>query len=60
MYGHCSYNLGKGYFTNGGHYIVLVGVDAQYIYAHDPASVTRDKAKFDVFEAQAKTYFVFS
>ncbi|HOV68938.1 MAG TPA: phage holin family protein [Clostridia bacterium] len=53
-------NMGKGYWTNGGHYIVLQKADDKDIYANDPASVNRTKASIASFAKERKTYFIFS
>jgi peptidoglycan hydrolase-like protein with peptidoglycan-binding domain len=53
-------NMGPGYWTDGGHYIVLTGADDKDIFAHDPASVLRTKATIASFKNEAKTYFIFT
>ena len=53
-------NMGKGYFTKGGHYIVLTGIVGDTIMANDPASKVRDKALVNIFREQTRTYFIFS
>lgn len=55
-------SMGKGYFTNGGHYILLWDVDdaKQQIIVHDPAKKTRDRAGFNIFRQESKQYFIFT
>jgi peptidoglycan hydrolase-like protein with peptidoglycan-binding domain len=53
-------NIGPDFWTKKGHYILLIGTDNKYIYAHDPASVLRTKNTIKSFQKQAKAYFIFS
>lgn len=53
-------SMGPGYFTRGGHYVLLWGIDGQQILAHDPANKSRDRAGFDVFRREAAQYFIFT
>ena len=52
-------NMGKGYFTKGGHYIALIGIIGENIIVHDPASVIRSSATIKLFKKESKTYFIF-
>jgi len=53
-------SMGKGYWTNGGHYILLYQVQGDYIYAHDPLSIVRVKATISSFKKEANIYFIFT
>ena len=40
-------SMGKGHFTNGGHFIVLIGVtDSGKILVYDPVSVNRSNQEW--------------
>jgi hypothetical protein len=52
--------MGKGYWTNGGHYICLWDVRGDQIYANDPASPSRTHASIALFKSQSKKYFIFT
>ena len=52
-------SMGKGYWTNGGHYICVWKYDSEYIYANDPASSKRKRQKTDDFMKQRKAFFCF-
>lgn len=52
-------SMGKGYFTNGGHYILLWDVVGNNIICHDPAKKTRDRATISLFKKENKQYFIF-
>ena len=42
-------SMGKGHFTNGGHFIVLVGLTSDgKVLVHDPASVKRSNQAWDI------------
>lgn len=42
-------SMGKGHFTNGGHFIVLIGVtDSGKILVYDPVSVNRSNQEWDL------------
>ena len=53
--------MGKGYWTNGGHYICLWKYDPvkDELYANDPASPDRKKASAKIFRDQSKRYFIY-
>ncbi len=51
-------SMGKGYFTKGGHYIVLHGVEGNNILCHDPAKKARNKASIALFKKESKQYWV--
>lgn len=52
-------SMGKGYFTKGGHYILLWDVQGGQIIAHDPAKRERDRASISLFKRESKQYFIF-
>ncbi len=52
-------SMGKGYWTNGGHYICVWKYDDTYIYANDPASSKRTKQKISDFMKERKAFFCF-
>ena len=52
-------NMGKGYWTSGGHYICVWKYDDNYIYANDPASSKRTKQKITDFKKQRKGFYCF-
>ena len=52
-------SMGKGYWTQGGHYICVWKHDTEYIYANDPASSKREKQKTDDFMKERKAFFCF-
>jgi len=54
-------SMGKGYFTNFGHYIMLWGLDEnnKQILVNDPNSTTRTHASYNIFRSQASCYFIF-
>ena len=51
--------MGKGYWTNAGHYITLWDCDGANTYACDPGSSTRKQSSIDIFRAQSRQYFIF-
>ena len=52
-------SMGKGYWTNGGHFICVWKYDDKYVYANDPASSTRKKQNAEDFMKQRKAFFCF-
>lgn len=52
-------NMGPGYWTKGGHYIVLWKCDGQYMYACDPGSSTRSKQSLANFKKEVKRFAAF-
>lgn len=52
-------SMGKGYWTNGGHFICVWKYEGGYIYANDPASSKRTKQKETDFMKQRKAFFCF-
>jgi len=52
-------SMGKGYFTKGGHYILLWDIQGNQIICHDPAKKTRDRATINLFKRESKQYFIF-
>lgn len=52
-------SMGPGYFTRGGHYILLWAVQGNMILCHDPANKRRDRATIDLFRREARQYFCF-
>ena len=52
-------SMGKGYWTNGGHYICVWKYDDTYVYANDPASSKRTKQKISDFMKERKAFFCF-
>ena len=52
-------SMGKGYWTNGGHYICVWKYDDTYIYANDPASSKRTKQNISDFMKERKAFFCF-
>lgn len=52
-------SMGPGYFTRGGHYILLWAVQGNQILCHDPANKRRDRATIDLFRREARQYFCF-
>ena len=52
-------SMGKGYWTNGGHFICVWKYEGGYIYANDPASSKRTKQKEADFMKQRKAFFCF-
>ncbi len=59
MGGYVVASMGKGYWTNGGHYICVWKYDDTYIYANDPASSKRTKQKISDFMRERKAFFCF-
>ena len=57
--GYAVANMGKGYWTNGGHYITPWKYDATYVYCNDPASSRRVKQKWGDFQNERKQFFCF-
>lgn len=53
-------SMGKGLWTNGGHYILAYGTDGEYVYVNDPASTkaSKTKAKLSQFLKESKYYVV--
>lgn len=52
-------NMGKGYWTNGGHYIVVRGFDRNNFFACDPASAKRTQQSKTQFLKELKKAFCF-
>ena len=52
-------SMGKGYWTNGGHFICVWKYDDKYVYANDPASSSRKRQKAEDFMKQRKAFFCF-
>ncbi|MBQ6646039.1 MAG: peptidoglycan-binding protein [Clostridia bacterium] len=57
--GYAVASMGKGYWTNGGHYICVWKYDGDYIYANDPASTKRTRQKITDFNKERKALFCF-
>lgn len=53
-------SMGKGLWTNGGHYILAYGIDGTYVYINDPASTraARTKGKLSQFLKESKYYVI--
>lgn len=51
--------MGPGYWTRGGHYIVVWKWEGGVVYACDPGSSVRKRQAEDAFKKQARRYFVF-
>ena len=52
-------NMGKGYWTKNGHYIVVWKYDDKYFYAVDPASAKRTKQEIGQFTKECKRVAAF-
>lgn len=54
-------SLGKGTFTQNGHFIVLWNYDGKAVSVNDPASTTRSAKTYlpYVFRKEGKQYFIF-
>jgi ABC-type bacteriocin/lantibiotic exporter with double-glycine peptidase domain len=52
-------SMGRGYFTQHGHYILAYEYRNGNIYVNDPASTTRTSGTVQLFKAQSKQYFIF-
>ena len=52
-------SMGKGYWTTGGHYRCVKGLDGAYVYANDPASEKRKKQKTDDFMRERRMFFCY-
>ena len=52
-------SMGKGYWTNGGHYICVWKIDDNCVYANDPASSKRTKQNINDFKKERKALFCF-
>lgn len=52
--------MGKGLWTNGGHYILAYGTDGKYVFINDPASTkeSRTCAKLSQFLKESKYYII--
>ncbi len=52
--------MGKGNWTNSGHYVVAYGIENGYVYINDPASSKASRAcnKWELFKSQVKYYWV--
>ena len=52
--------MGKGLWTNGGHYILAYGTDGTNVFINDPASTkeSRTKAKLSQFLKESKYYVI--
>lgn len=53
-------SMGKGLWTNGGHYILAYGTDGTNVFINDPASTkeSRTKAKLSQFLKESKYYVI--
>ena len=53
-------SMGKGLWTNGGHYILAYGTDGTNVFVNDPASTkeSRTKAKLSQFLKESKYYII--
>ena len=52
-------NMGKGYWTKGGHYICVWKIENGTVFAHDPASSKRTGQKTEQFMKERKMFFLF-
>jgi len=52
-------SMTKGYFTQGGHFILAYDVKDGNIIVHDPNSTVRTKASISTFKQQCQKYFIF-
>lgn len=52
-------SMGKGYWTNSGHFIVAHKMDETSVYALDPGSKTRKKQAIAPFIKECRKMFVF-
>ena len=52
-------SMGRGYFTNSGHFILPYRVEGNMIICHDPANKNRDRATVDLFRRECRQYFIF-
>lgn len=52
-------SMGRGYFTNSGHFILPYRVDGNIIICHDPANKNRNRATVDLFRRECRQYFIF-
>jgi len=52
-------HMGKGYWTNGGHYICLWAYKDGYLYACDPGSSKRKKQEAKALKKQCKGFYGF-
>ncbi len=52
-------SMGKGYWSQSGHFICVWKYDNTYIYANDPASSKRTKQKISDFMKERKAFFCF-
>ena len=52
--------MGKGNWTKSGHYVVVYGFEAGYVYINDPASnkANRLRNTWELFKSQVKFYWV--
>jgi hypothetical protein len=54
-------NMGKGYFTTGGHYILAYADDGKNLIVNNPgAGHSRDKGTYDVFNKECRAYWIFT
>ena len=55
-------SMSKGHFTNGGHFIDLVGTRNGMILVNDPASTTRTEKVWDpsIFASEGKNFWAFT
>ncbi len=53
-------SMGKGYFTQGGHYILAYDYDGKNILVNDPVSKIRTQADVALFKRESKQYFIFT
>lgn len=51
-------SVGKGYFTNGGHIMLIWMCDGDSFHVCNPGSSSKAKALLSVFRSQAKQYFI--
>jgi len=53
-------SMGPGYFTKGGHFIMLHSVVGDNIIVHDPAKTTRYQASISLFKRESSNYWIIS
>jgi ABC-type bacteriocin/lantibiotic exporter with double-glycine peptidase domain len=52
-------SMSKGYFTNGGHYVLAYKTDNKDIFVNDPANKAKTKASISTFDKECRQYFIF-
>ena len=57
--GYAVASMGKGYWSQCGHFICIWKYDDTYVYANDPASSKRTKQKLSDFMKERKAFFCF-